>query len=359
MSIKRLAATAAVAAVLGMSTSTVNAGFAGSVPLDPAPCPSWERGCSGSTPAPNNPGYGGAGSQPPMAPAPHSTQPPPSTYQPPHSTQAPPSTYQPPHTTAPPTTSWQKPPTTSMPTASTCPNWEKDCTPAPNPGPGYGGATSPTTAWQQPITPNGPTTSMPVECPAWEKNCTPAPNPGPGYGGATPTTTGAPWNGSSPPPGWNGSSPQPGPSGYPTPTRPVLNAPWTQPPHPPYYPPRPPILHPTDQYGGPTNLPTGGYWVPGQGAPPPPPPSGYGWSNGPAPGAPPPNWEGPPPSGGWNGPPPAGGWNQPWQGPPVDQSYGQNYYAPFTYNNFTVLPVFNADYGGFGYWFFGVWVPLY
>jgi hypothetical protein len=202
---------------------------------------------------------------------------------------------------------------------------------------------------------------MPVECPAWYKNCTPAPNAGPGYGGATSPPTGAPWNGSSPPPGWNGSSPQPGPSGYPTPTpaRPVLNAPWTQPPHPPYYPPRPPIPHPNDQYGGPVNLATGGYWVPGQGAPPPPPPSGYGWSNGPAPGAPPPNWEGPPPSGGWNGPPPAGGWNQPAQGPPVDQSYGQNYYAPFTCNNFTVLPVFNADYGGFGYWFFGVWVPLY
>ncbi|HEY0228717.1 MAG TPA: MAP_0585 family protein, partial [Mycobacterium sp.] len=149
-------------------------------------------------------------------------------------------------------------------------------------------------------------------------------------------------------------------SGYPTPTptRPVLNAPWTQPPHPPYYPPRPPILRPTDQYGGPTNLPNG-FCLPGQGAPPPPPPSGYGWNNGPPSGAPPRNWEGPPPSGGWNGPPPAGGWNQPWQGPPVDQSYGQNYYAPFTYNNFTVLPVFNADYGGFGYWFFGVWVPLY
>ncbi len=55
----------------------------------------------------------------------------------------------------------------------------------------------------------------------------------------------------------------------------------------------------------------------------------------------------------------AGGWNQPWQGTPVDASYGQNYYAPFTYNDFTVLPVFNADYGGFGYWFFGTWIPLY
>ncbi|WP_236978472.1 hypothetical protein [Mycobacterium kiyosense] len=80
------------------------------------------------------------------------------------------------------------------------------------------------------------------------------------------------------------------------------------------------------------------------------------WSR---PGSPPPNWEGPPPAGGWNGPAPAGGWNQPWQGTPVDASYGQNYYAPFTYNDFTVLPVFNADYGGFGYWFFGTWIPLY
>ena len=96
MSIKRLAAAAAVAAGLGMSASTVNAGFAGSAPLDPAPCPSWQRGCSG---APNsgapNPGYGGSGSQPPMAPAPHSTQPPPytpppSSTPPPHSTQPPP-----------------------------------------------------------------------------------------------------------------------------------------------------------------------------------------------------------------------------------------------------------------------------
>ena len=28
-------------------------------------------------------------------------------------------------------------------------------------------------------------------------------------------------------------------------------------------------------------------------------------------------------------------------------------------NTFTVVPVFNWQYGGWGYWFFGVWVPLY
>ena len=242
---------------------------------------------------------------------------------------------------------------------------------------------------------------MPTEsnCPAWEKGCTPAPNPGPGYGG---TTSGAPWNGSSPPPWLDPRDPASGVEWFDTAAGvdrrdtasgverldPASGVEWfdtaagvdaapaqrlsdadaylpgpsmcrrTQPPPPPYCPPRPPILHPTDQYWRP-HQPAGWLRLPGQGAPPPPPPSGYGWNNDAPPGAPPPNWEGPPPSGGWNGPPPAGGWNQPWQGPPVDQSYGHNYYAPFTYNNFTVLPVFNADYGGFGYWFFGVWVPLY
>jgi hypothetical protein len=40
-------------------------------------------------------------------------------------------------------------------------------------------------------------------------------------------------------------------------------------------------------------------------------------------------------------------------------SYGQNYFAPFTYNNYAVVPVFNSQYGGFGYWFMGIWAPLY
>jgi hypothetical protein len=117
-------------------------------------------------------------------------------------------------------------------------------------------------------------------------------------------------------------------------------------------------LRGSPQYGGPVNL-SNGYYLPGQGAPPPPRPSGYGWNDGPAPGYAPPNWEGPPPAGGWNGPPPPGGWNQPWVGPPCDQSYGQRYFAPFTYNNYTANPIFNWQYGGWGYWFDGIWAPLY
>ncbi|OBK28467.1 hypothetical protein A5634_20460 [Mycobacterium asiaticum] len=114
----------------------------------------------------------------------------------------------------------------------------------------------------------------------------------------------------------------------------------------------------TVHIGGPVDL-TVGFYVPGQGAPPPPRQSGYGWNNGQAPGAPPPNWEGPPPPNGWDGAPPAGGWNRPWQGPARDVAYGQQYFAPFNYNNYTVLPVFNWQYGGWGYWFMGLWVPLY
>ncbi|ORW28937.1 hypothetical protein AWC19_26365 [Mycobacterium palustre] len=121
------------------------------------------------------------------------------------------------------------------------------------------------------------------------------------------------------------------------------------------------MLRGSPQVGGPVDAP-GGFYGWGQGVPPPPPPprpNGYGWNDGSAPGHPPPNWEGPPPSGGWNGPPPPGGWNRPWVGPPVDASYGQRYFAPFTYNTYTVLPIFNWQYGGWGYWFDGVWIPLY
>ncbi|OBG25309.1 hypothetical protein A5764_06390 [Mycobacterium sp. 852002-51057_SCH5723018] len=121
------------------------------------------------------------------------------------------------------------------------------------------------------------------------------------------------------------------------------------------------MLRGTAQVGGPVDAPGGFYgWGPGVPPPPPPPrPNGYGWNDGPAPGHPPPNWEGPPPASGWDGAPPPGGWNRPWVGPPVDASYGQRYFAPFTYNTYTVLPIFNWQYGGWGYWFDGVWIPLY
>jgi len=308
MTIKRVAAAAAVAAGLGFSAAAVNGAFAYSAPLDPAPCPNWDKSCTGPRTTPNQgPGYGGSGSVPP----PGSNVPKPSVS--PSST--PWSGTPPMSTTHPTTTPWSSAPmSTTHPTTS--PGWGS--TTQATTSPGWGSTTQATTS--------------------------------PGWGSTTQATTSPPW----------GSTTQPGQrSSYPaTTTRPVLNAPNTQPQHQPYYPPRGDIPRGTVQIGGPVDL-TVGFFVPGRGAPPPPRQSGYGWSDGPAPGHPPPNWEGPPPSGGWNGPPPAGGWNRPWEGPPRDVSYGQRYFAPFNYNTFTVLPVFNWQYGGWGYWFFGVWVPLY
>jgi hypothetical protein len=137
----------------------------------------------------------------------------------------------------------------------------------------------------------------------------------------------------------------------------ILNAPSTQPPHPPFIP-RGTIASGNAQIGGPLDASTG-FSIVGQGAPPPPRPRGFGWNDGAAPGYPPPNWYGPPPPGGWDGPPPPGGWNRPWVGPQRDVVYARSDFAPFAYNTFTVFPVFNWYYGGWGYWFFGVWVPLY
>ena len=45
--------------------------------------------------------------------------------------------------------------------------------------------------------------------------------------------------------------------------------------------------------------------------------------------------------------------------PATKDYYGRRDFGPFAYNTFTVFPVFNWMYGGWGYWFFGVWVPLY
>jgi hypothetical protein len=299
MSMKRVAAAAAVAAGLGASVTVFHAGFANSVP-----CPNWQHDKTCDPPPVNQgPGFGGSspvptpGSQVPGAGTPHVTTSPPGV-----TTNV---------TTSPPGV------TTNV---TTSPPWS--------------GSTTTTTS------------------PPWSGSSTPSTS-APWSGSSTPSTS-APWSGTTTQPGQLSSSP-------PTTTITVLNAPTTQPPHPPYYPPRGPILRGTSQIGGPVDLP-GGFYGWGQGAPPPPPPpppNGYGWNDGPAPGHPPPNWEGPPPPGGWNGPPPPGGWNRPWDGPPRDVSYGQSYFAPFSYNSYTVLPVFNWQYGGWGYWFDGVWVPLY
>ena len=139
--------------------------------------------------------------------------------------------------------------------------------------------------------------------------------------------------------------------------RPALVAPSTQPPHPAYVP-RGVYVRGDAQVGGPTDA-SAGFSIVGHGAPPPPPQRGFGWNDGPAPGHPPPNWDGPPPPGGWNGPPPPGGWNRPWFGPPRDVVVARADFGPFAYDTFTVIPVFNWQFGGWGFWYFGVWVPLY
>jgi hypothetical protein len=174
--------------------------------------------------------------------------------------------------------------------------------------------------------------------------------------------SGEPGSGHSGPPQSGGpssvpaNSPSNGPGGHPN--TPRVTAPPTQPEHPPYAP-RGAILQATVDIGGPGDARVG-FSIVGQGAPPPPPQRGLGWNDGPAPGHAPPNWVGPPPHGGWDGPPPPGGWNRPWSGPPArDYSYAQRDYGAFAYNNFTVIPTFNPFFGGWGYWFFGVWIPLY
>jgi hypothetical protein len=34
-------------------------------------------------------------------------------------------------------------------------------------------------------------------------------------------------------------------------------------------------------------------------------------------------------------------------------------FGPFNYNGYAAIPVFNPVAGGWGFWYFGVWVPLF
>ena len=34
-------------------------------------------------------------------------------------------------------------------------------------------------------------------------------------------------------------------------------------------------------------------------------------------------------------------------------------YGPFNYNGYNAMPLFNPAFGGWGFWFFGTWIPLY
>ena len=53
---------------------------------------------------------------------------------------------------------------------------------------------------------------------------------------------------------------------------------------------------------------------------------------------------------GWGPPPP----DQGWRG--IDQ--GRFDHQPFNYNGSWVTPIFNPDFNNWGFWFFGIWIPL-
>ena len=55
----------------------------------------------------------------------------------------------------------------------------------------------------------------------------------------------------------------------------------------------------------------------------------------------------------WNNAPPWG-----WGPPPAAQWSGDWYPHPINYWGYNVNPYWNPDLGGWGFWLFGVWIPL-
>ncbi|MCW2653345.1 MAG: hypothetical protein QOE41_3256 [Mycobacterium sp.] len=219
-----------------------------------------------------------------------------------------------------------------------------NCQPAPG-GPGNGPQDHP----PQGNAPQGPQDHLPQG----PQSYGPQGNPPQG-----PQDNGAHGPQGNPPQGPHGNGPQ-GPQGNPPP------GPQGNPPAGPNNQPRPQPYAPQGAFsrgdahaGGPTDAPRG-FSTADHGAPPPPPARGFGWNDGPPPGGPPPDWDGPPPPGGWNGPPPPGGWNGRWNGPPRDVERARTDFGPFNYDGYTANPVFNPVFGGWGFWYFGVWIPLY
>jgi hypothetical protein len=52
-----------------------------------------------------------------------------------------------------------------------------------------------------------------------------------------------------------------------------------------------------------------------------------------------------------------------WGPPPPDQAWrglvqGRFDHQPFNYNGSWVTPIFNPDFNNWGFWFFGIWIPL-
>ena len=75
------------------------------------------------------------------------------------------------------------------------------------------------------------------------------------------------------------------------------------------------------------------------------------------------------PGGRDQGPPPARGGPSPsdhnpvWGPPPRDQAWrgiddGRRDHQPFNYNGSWVTPIYNPDFNNWGFWFFGIWIPL-
>jgi hypothetical protein len=52
----------------------------------------------------------------------------------------------------------------------------------------------------------------------------------------------------------------------------------------------------------------------------------------------------------WGPPPPDLGWRG------IDE--GRFDHQPFNYNGAWVTPIFNPDFNNWGFWFFGIWIPL-
>lgn len=237
----------------------------------------------------------------------------------------------------------------------TCDQQNPNCQPAPGPGQNGG---------QQSQAPQSPQTQAPrsSQAPAPQ---TPSPAPGaPQSSAPAAPQSPAPQQQNPAPQNQGSPSPQPGaPQTAPRqndPQNPQPNSPTEPRNQAPSEPHTPAGAHARgdDQVGGPRDTPRG-FSTPDNGAPPPPAQGKPGFNDGPAPGAAPPNWDGPPPAGGWDGPAPAGGWNKSWQGPTRDIQAAQRDFAPFNYNNYTAIPVFSASFGGWGFWYFGVWVPLF
>jgi len=55
--------------------------------------------------------------------------------------------------------------------------------------------------------------------------------------------------------------------------------------------------------------------------------------------------------------------NAHWGPPPPDLSWrgidqGRFDHQPFNYNGNWVTPIFNPDFNNWGFWFFGIWIPI-